>query len=295
LIEGPGVELVTGRLQDPESLGAAVDGVDAVYHLAGALTSRGNSDEEFFTFNLRGTYDLLRAVRDRAPGVRRFAYASSDAVYMAGGSSSSRYLPIDESHPKQPASIYGASKLAAEEMCLTFQRMYGIPATILRFGATADADELVTAGSIFSRWLFTGDAIAFLSSQPGQGDAQQRTIEILRSLDDGSGKQLFGSRDLAGVAEIRQWGDARDVAEGCLLALENRAADGEAFNLGGVAPFTSPELVRHISLRTGYPAVEANLPTARPPWTLSNAKARGLLGYQPKHSVFDMVDQATGA
>src|SRR5438067_1813157 len=84
LISGPNVELVYGQLADTATLAEAARAVDAVYHLAGALTSRGNTDDEFFEFNLRGTYNLLMAVRAHAPRIRRFAYASSDAVYHNG-------------------------------------------------------------------------------------------------------------------------------------------------------------------------------------------------------------------
>src|SRR3954447_24078549 len=68
------VEIVYGRLEDPAALAEAVRGVDAICHLAGALTSRGNSDEEFFALNLRGTFDLLVAARAHAPGLVRFLY-----------------------------------------------------------------------------------------------------------------------------------------------------------------------------------------------------------------------------
>jgi UDP-glucose 4-epimerase len=294
LIAGEGIEYVEGRLQDPDSLRIAASGVDAVYHLAGALTSRGNTDQEFFDFNLKGTYDLLCAVRDHAPGIRRFAYASSDAVYMATPEHPCLYTPIDEDHPRQPASIYGATKAAAEELCHTFKRAYGIPVTILRFGATADADELITPGSVFSRWLVTAEAIAFLARQANPTSEQAESLAILRSLHDGSPEQLFIHTDLHGTPEVRHWGDARDVAAGCLLTLENRLADGETFNLAGPAPFATTELITHLAQRTGYPVVTAPLPMYRAPCKLSNARARALIGYEPRYSVFAMIDQATG-
>jgi UDP-glucose 4-epimerase len=294
LIAGEGVEFVEGRLQDPASLKAAATGVEAVYHLAGALTSRGNTDQEFFDFNLKGTYDLLCAVRDHAPGVRRFAYASSDAVYMAAPERPCLYTPIDEDHPRQPASIYGATKAAAEELCHTFMRAYGIPVTILRFSATADAEELTTPGSVFSRWIFTAEAIAFLANQANPTPEQTESLDILRSLHDGTPDQLFIHTDLYGNSEVRHWGDARDVAAGCLLALENRLADGETFNLAGPAPFATIELIAHLAQRTGYPVVTAPLPMYRAPWKLSNARARSLIGYEPRYDVFAMIDQATG-
>ena len=63
---------------DADAVMAAAQGVEAVFHLGDALTSRGNTDEEFSEFN------LLMAVCDHAPAIQRLAYASSDAVYWSG-------------------------------------------------------------------------------------------------------------------------------------------------------------------------------------------------------------------
>src|SRR5579871_2106910 len=83
-IRAPGVELVFGRLEDDAALTAAAQGIDAIYHLGGALTSRGNSDQEFFDLNVRTTFTLLLAARDAGARLQRFVYASSDAVYVPG-------------------------------------------------------------------------------------------------------------------------------------------------------------------------------------------------------------------
>ena len=82
------------------------------------------------------------------------------------------------------------------------------------------------------------------------------------------------------------------MAEGCFLALENPASVGETFLLGGVAPFNSRELITYLGDKLGLPHVTVSLPTARRPWYISSAKARGLLGYHPEHSIFDMIDEA---
>ncbi len=287
-IAGPHVEFVYGRLEDVEAVTVAARGVEAVYHLAGALTSRGNTDEEFFEFNLRGTFNLLMAVRFHAPRIRRFVYASSDAVYHNGRSAC--YLPVDESHPRLAASVYGASKIGAEELCFTFWRAFGIPPTILRFGATADAEEFVNPTSVFARWLFLREAIRFLERLPSRSVDQSESLSILSSLDNGT-EQLVIFADRNGHPEVRSWGDARDVADGCARVLEVEAAVGEAFNLGGVAPCLSDELVKYIAAKLQLPFVTACLPTARSPWYISSAKARAMLGYQPRYSVFDMVDE----
>jgi nucleoside-diphosphate-sugar epimerase len=287
----PGVELMEGDLRDRDALRQAATGVDAIFHLAGALTSRGNTDHEFIDLNLNATFDLLVAARDVAPRLQRFAYASSDAVYAAGGPAPK--LPIDETCPVRPASVYGASKAGAEQLCLSFWRAEGFPATILRFGATCDAEELIDPRSVFARWLYLREARAFLAAQPERSSAQDETLTVLDALDDGS-DALIALADLEGNPEIRQWGDARDVAEGCLLTLGNERADGETFDLGGAPPFTTLELANYIGERTGRPVALAPVPTARPPWYLSSQKAVDVLGYSPAHSVFAMVDEALG-
>src|SRR4051794_30065306 len=92
-----GVEVVEGRLEDAGSLRPAVEGVDAVIHLAAALTSRGGIDDEFFAANAAGTYHLLAAIRDARVSLRRLVYISSDAVYWSGAGPV--YSPVDEAHP----------------------------------------------------------------------------------------------------------------------------------------------------------------------------------------------------
>jgi UDP-glucose 4-epimerase len=290
-IADPGVEFVYGRLEDVDAVTVAARGVDAVYHLAAALTSRGNTDEEFFEFNLRGTFNVLMAVREHAPQLRHFAYASSDAVYLKRSTADACYLPIDEAHPRLAGTVYGASKVGAEELCLTFWRGFGIPTTVLRFGATADAEELIDPKSVFARWLFLWASIDILAAVPNPTAQQAETLEILRRLDNGT-EQLVIHADQAGSPVIRQWADARDIADGCARVLEVPAAVGEVFNLGGAAPFSIDELVEYIAAKLELPYVKACLPTPRSAWYISSAKARGLLGYAPRHTVFDMVDQA---
>ena len=289
-IRGPSVELVPGRLEDDAALTAAMADAEAVYHLGGALTSRGNSDQEFFDLNVRSTFTLLMAAR-AAPRLHRFVYASSDAVYLPGIGCSPCYLPVDEAHPRLAGTVYGASKVAAEDLCFSFWRGFGVPVTILRFGATADADELTSPGSVFARWLYLRAAIAHLESNPAPSAEVTASIEILRALDDGQDHPVIFA-DPDGRPEVRQWGDARDVAHGCARVLSVAGAVGEAFNLGGVAPFGADELARHLAERLGVAPVTARMPIARAAWYISSAKARGILGYAPRRTVFAMVDEA---
>src|SRR5690349_2380368 len=71
-----GVEFAPGAIEDPASLGPAVDGADAVVHVAGIVKARRPS--EFFEVNTEGTKNLLAAAAGR--GVGRFVYVSSLAA-----------------------------------------------------------------------------------------------------------------------------------------------------------------------------------------------------------------------
>ena len=184
-LEAAGAEVVVGELTDRTALARATDGVAVVCHLAAALTSRGHGDDDFFESNLRGTYELLQAVRADALALRRLVYVSSDAVYWSGLLTPADFLPVDETHPRRPGSVYGATKLGAEELCLTFQRAYGVPVSIMRPTATADAAELLEREGPFGRRLFVRGMIAFLERQPSLDEASRVMLDALRRIDDG--------------------------------------------------------------------------------------------------------------
>lgn len=293
-IEAPGVEVVPGRLEDPQAVGDAVEGVDAIVGLGGALTSRLASDQQFFDVNLGGTFNLLQAARRRAPRISRFIYASSDAVYWAPAAVAPPFLPIDETQARQPGTIYGATKYGAEELSLTFWRAYGIPSTIIRPTATADAWELVEPSSVFGRRMFVQAAIRFLGSRPDRTTDEESLLADLRRNDSGR-ERVFVLADMDGNVSTTNLADARDTAQGLWLLLTHPAAVGEAFNIGPAGPYNEEQLAAHVADRLGMDYVVIRRPSVRASWYVSSAKARGVLGYQPSHSVFDMVDEAVAA
>ena len=293
-IDGPGVEIVPGRLEDVDAVEGAVGGVDAIVALAGALTSRLASDRQFFDVNLGGTFNLLMAARSQMPRIQRFIYASSDAVYWSGWSTPPAFLPVDETHPRIPGSIYGATKVGAEELAFQFRRTFGIPSVVIRPTATADAWELIEPDSVFGRRIFVQGCIRFLSGLPSRSPDDEELLETLRAHDDGT-EQLFVLADERGQVPATNLADARDLAQGIHLALVRREAVGEAFNIGPAAPHGEDELVHHIADRLRMRVMVIPRPHVRPSWYVSSAKARGILGYRPEHTVFSMVDEAVAA
>lgn len=293
-IDGPGVEIVSGRLEDTAAVEAAVDGVDAIAALAGALTSRLASDRQYYDVNIGGTFNLLMAARAQMPRIQRFVYASSDAVYWSGWNTPPLFLPVDETHPRIPGSIYGATKVSAEELALQFRRTYGVPSVVIRPTATADAWELIEPDSVFGRRIFLQGCIRFLAGLENRSADDDELLDTLRAHDDGV-EQLFVLADEQGQVPATNLADARDLANGLHLALTRREAIGETFNIGPAAPHGEDELVRHIGAALGLRVVVISRPHVRPSWYVSSAKARGILGYRPKHTVFGMVDEAVAA
>ncbi len=292
-----GAEISPGRLEEASSVVTAVMGVDAVIHLAAALTSRLATDEQFFEANLRGTFNVLMAVRDHAPNAQRVISASSDAVYWSGWTVPPDYLPVDENHPLRPGTIYGAAKLGAEELCRTFWRAYGIPTSVARFSATAEPWELVDPNGVSGRRMFVRRAIEHLSSLPlhhslgRRGPEDEATLEALRAVDDGT-EQLFVVASMDGASGMFGTNDARDAAVGVLAMLDSPAAVGEAFNIGQREPHSEEALTRYVAERLGLHCAVIRTPHRRASWYITSAKAERLLGYRPTRTVFEMVDEA---
>src|SRR3954469_6491662 len=120
----PRVEFARGAIEDRASLDAAMDGVDAVIHVAGLVKAR--RPEEFFQVNTEGTKNLLAAAEARAPGLKRFVYVSS----LAAVGPSSDGQPVHDDAPPRPVTQYGRSKLAAEQAVLLAKDR--LPVTVIR-------------------------------------------------------------------------------------------------------------------------------------------------------------------
>jgi nucleoside-diphosphate-sugar epimerase len=119
-----GAAVVAGDLRDAATRLRAVDGVDAVVHLAASF--RGVPDGEAVAVNRTATVELARAAVDA--GVGRFVLASTNLVYGAG-----RGRPASEDDPpRPPEAAYPASKAAAEAALQELHRSDGLGVRVAR-------------------------------------------------------------------------------------------------------------------------------------------------------------------
>ena len=121
------VEIFRGDLVNPEAVTAAVAGCDTVLHL-GALIPIPYSyrhPREFVAANIVGTLNVLEACRRQS--VRRLVHTSTSEVY-----GTPIRVPIDEEHPLNAQSPYAATKVAADQLALSFKRSFDTNVVIAR-------------------------------------------------------------------------------------------------------------------------------------------------------------------
>lgn len=130
------LQFIEGDILDFEAVQRAVDGVDAVVHLA-ALPGPRQGPRTVININSMGTINLLEAAQ--TAGVGKFVYISSESIYglsFGQGHVQPQYLPMDEEHPIVCRDCYSLSKLYGEQACEAFSR-HGMKTVALRLSFVA--------------------------------------------------------------------------------------------------------------------------------------------------------------
>jgi UDP-glucose 4-epimerase len=142
-------KVTEGDIRDRELVDQLTAGVDYVFHEAALRITRcAEAPREALEVLMEGTLNVLESCVQHK--VKKIVSASSASVY---GDAS--YLPMDEGHPFNNRTMYGAGKLANEQMLRAFYTTYGLPYVALRYfniyGPRMDLTGVYT--EVLIRWL----------------------------------------------------------------------------------------------------------------------------------------------
>ena len=239
---------------DPHELNE-LDKPDLIVHLAALAGVRPSiaSPAEYVDVDIKGTVNLLDMARRYK--IKQFIFASSSSVYGAN-----QKIPFSEDDPiVHQVSPYATAKAAGELYCKTYQHLYGIPTTVLRF---------------------------FTVYGPRQRPdmAIRKFTELL---SQGKPIPMFGD----GTSE-RDYTYIDDCINGVMAAIE-KPFEFETFNLGNSTMVKLKDLLEIIAEKLGIePEIDQqpNQPGDVPVTYADTSKARELLGYNPKTSIEEGIE-----
>lgn len=263
-------------IRDPK-IGKILKGVDVIFHLAGisSLPECQTNPGEAYQVNTAGTANVLEAARRH--NVSRVILSSSSAIYE-----NEIFFPTPENPNPNPALTYSLSKKHAEEVCHSFQKLYGMDIVILRF------------------FNVYGPHMDFRRSNPPLVSYIIKCLmEYKNPILHSDGKQ---ARDMIYVD---------DVVKLCEIVLTHKKAKNQIFNVGSGQAYTIREIYQYIVIAFGFTEVKPIFRSAELLWdkypklfqndypfqakflqkevnkyTLASIKkAREILGWRPKVSL----------
>jgi UDP-glucose 4-epimerase len=247
------ISYLQGDAGDIAFIGNLLDNCDEVVDLAYATVPKTSFDDPVHDVlvNLPSSVVLLRQASQRK--LRRFILVSSGGTVYGNAT----YLPIDETHPTNPVSPYGITKLALEKYALMFQRLEGLPVVIVRPGNPYGPNQLGNLGQ-----GFVGAALfAMLQRQP---------------------VRLFGER-----GTVRDYVYIEDLVAGVSAALDHGVV-GETYNIGtgiGLDNRAVLDVLDKVADSTGY-TVDIETKPSRPfdvaANVLSSARLTYVSGWRPR-------------
>jgi dTDP-L-rhamnose 4-epimerase len=288
-------EFLQGDIRDAATVGAALRGIDVVFHQAaygGYMPEMG----KYFQVNSFGTAQMLEIIRDEALPVKKIVVASSQAVYSEGAAHCPEHglvfpsvrpvdqlergdfqvhcpecdeatspAPTPEDMPVGGETVYAITKVDQERTVLAWGRQTGIPTVALRYSCTYGPRQ-----SIFNP--YTGVIAIFatrlLSGQP----------PVL--YEDGE-----QTRDLCFV---------EDIARANLLAAQSDALDGLPVNVGSGQATTIRQVAALVSDGLGIhvePSVPGEFRPGEMRHLISDISRARTIGYEPTVQIADGIER----
>jgi len=247
------LDVISGDVRDPYRVRMAMQGCDAVMHLAAliAIPYSYHSPASYVDTNVTGTLNIVQAAKEL--GIEKVIHTSTSEVY-----GTAQFVPITEAHPLQGQSPYSASKIGADQIAMSFHCAFDTPVVTLRPFNTYGPRQSNRA------------IIPTIITQIAAGNT---------ALQLGS---LTPTRDLNFVG---------DTVSAFLAALKSDAGVGEVINIGSNYEIAMRDLVFLIAkLMHADISIETDKDRIRPKNSeverlmASNEKAKQLLNWSPKYA-----------
>lgn len=227
----------------------AMQGYEAVMHVAGIPHPLNDPAKRVFDVNVNGTFNVLEAAAQL--GIGKVVFTSSESTMgfaFATHRLAPLYIPVDEAHPARPQDPYGLSKVVSEQICKTYSERYGMHTVCLRMP-----------------WVWLPE------------DEQRPFYRSLVAEYRNWNKNLW------------TFVDARDVGTAHRLALETELeSKHEAFFITGPQHWTGLD-ARTLMAEFWPEVTEFAPGFAASDPLISHAKATALLGYRPRYGVADVL------
>jgi len=246
-------EVFAGDIRDSHGVRTAMEGCDAVLHLAAliAIPYSYHSPDTYVDTNVKGTLNVVQAAREL--GVSKVIHTSTSEVY-----GTAQYVPITEVHPLQGQSPYSASKIGADQIAQSFYLSFGTPVVTLRPFNTYGPRQSARA------------VIPTIITQIANGQRQIR---------------------LGAVHPTRDFNFVADTVSGFIRALESDSGIGEVINVGsnfeisiGDTARTIAEVMNtEIEILTDEQRMRPKKSEVERLWA-DNTRAVELLGWEPAYS-----------
>lgn len=254
-----GACLVNSDIRDLGQMRKLLRGNQVVFHLA-VQGLRVSLFDPYLVHevNATGTLNILQAAREA--GVQKFIYVSSSEVY-----GTAKITPMKESHPLEPTTPYGASKLAGEAYARAFYLSFGLPVVIVRpFNTYGPREHLAGVyGEVIPRFVL-------------------RVMNGLPPIIFGDGRQT------------RDFTDVRDTVRGIVLAAESDSLVGDTVNIAAGKEVSVGEIARIVLNLLGRDGHLAPLHLDPRPGDVRQhyadiSKAGHLLKFRPRVSIEDGI------